>query len=329
MTEKENMMRVLNHEKPEWVPNFGNSAIFLNSFGCDRHLNPKTGYYYDPFGVEFTMEKGPLGGPMPTNTHTGNFELRDITEWKSMMPKINLAKTDWKAETEKMLNNTVALYGSVNDDHVYNYIVGHLWDELHYMMGFEEALYSLAAEPEASRDFLCAMADFYIDVMLEQFKYFKPDLAMIMDHVANTKGLLMSPETYRQVIKPAQKKIYDVLRDLGIMAEMHVDGRIEEILPDYKELGVSVIQPFQVFNDIEKAKKDYGFIAIGGWDSFGPANQPNATEKDVRDSVRKAMDAYAPSGDYAIWFSGASATSKEKMFWLQDEAEKYGHTFYH
>jgi hypothetical protein len=40
------------------------------------------------------------------------------------------------------------------------------------------------------------------------------------------------------------------------------------------------------------------------------------------------MDDYAVTGNYAIWFSGASATSKEKMFWLQDEAEKYGHTFY-
>ena len=328
MTERENMMKLLNYEKPDWVPNFGNSAAFLYSYGCDRRQDPNTGYYKDLFGVEYELEKGALAGYMPTNTKKGKFELEDVTEWKKMMPKIDLGKVDWKEETEKMLHSITALYGTATDDHVYNYIVGYLWDELHYMMGFEEALYSLGAEPEATRDFLCAMADFYIDVMLEQFKYFKPDLAMVMDHVANTHGLLMSPETYRNVIKPAEKKIYDVLKDQGIMCEIHVDGCVDEIIPDYAEMGIQVIQPFQIFNDIEKAKKEYGIIAVGGWDAFGPGNASNATEEEVRASVREAMDKYAPTGNYAIWFSGAAAVSKEKMFWLQDEADKYGHTFY-
>lgn len=328
MTERENMILVLNGETPKWVPNFGNSAAFLYSYGCDRRLNAKTGYYYDLFGVEFYIQDGALGGPMPTNTKTQNFELTDVTEWKKVMPKVDLGKIDWKAETENMLKSASSLYGSKNDDHVYNYIVGYLWDELHYMMGFEEALYSLSAEPEATRDFLCAMADFYVDVMQEQFKYFKPDLAMVMDHVATANGLLMGPETYRSVIMPAEKKIYDALKDQGIRTEIHVDGRVDEILPDYARLGIEVIQPFQPFNDIEKAKKEYGFVAIGGWDAFGPGNKTGASEEEVRASVRTAMDAYAPTGKYAIWFSGASATSKEKMFWLQDEAQKYGRTFY-
>lgn len=172
------------------------------------------------------------------------------------------------------------------------------------------------------------MTDFYIDCMLEQFKYWKPDLAMTMDHVANASGLLMHPNTYRTVIKPAQKKIFDVLKAEGIKTEMHVDGKVDDILADYKELGIEVIQPLQVFNDIQRAKKEYGFVAIGGWDAFGPGNKPGATEEEVRASVRKAMDDYAEGGSYAIWYSGAAADSKEKMFWLNDEAEKYGHTFY-
>lgn len=328
MTERENLMLVLNHEKPEWVPNFGNSAAFIYNFGCDRPFNSKTGYYYDPFGVEFELDKGPLAGFMPTNTKTKRFELTDVTEWKKMMPKIDLGTVNWKEVTEKSLQSFTALYGSANDDHVYNYIVGYLWDELHYMMGFDEALYSLAAEPEATRDFLCAMADFYIDCMTEQFRYFKPDLAMVMDHVANKDGLLMSPETYRTVVMPAEKKIYDTLNDMGIRTEIHVDGKVEDILPLYASMGIQAIQPFQVFNDIEKAKKDYGFVAIGGWDAFGPGNADGATEEEVRASVRKAMDDYAATGSYAIWFSGASASSKEKIAWLNDEADKYGHLFY-
>ncbi|MBE6031785.1 MAG: hypothetical protein E7224_01150 [Clostridiales bacterium] len=196
------------------------------------------------------------------------------------------------------------------------------------MMGFEEALYSLIAEPEATKEFLCAMANFYVDVIQEQFRYFKPDLALVMDHVATDKGLLMSPQCYREIIKPAQKIVYDCLKTYDVAIGIHVDGRIEELIPDFAELGVTVIQPFQVYNDIEKAKKEYGIAAIGGWDSFGPGNDPNADEETIRASVRKAMDAYAPTGDFAIWFSGAALGSAEKMGWLADEAEKYGRQFY-
>ncbi len=328
LNERENMLMLLNGKTPEWVPNFGKSAVFIHSYGCARKPDPETGYVVDRFGVSFMMETGALAGPMPVNTKTRKFELTDVLEWKTIMPKIDPSKIDWKEETEKTFKGGQSLYGTPADEHIYNYIAGYLWDEMHYMMGFEDALCALVEEPEACADMLSAMADYYICVMEEQFRYCKPDLVMIMDHVANKDGLLMSAETYRRIIKPAQKKIFDFAHDQGILAEMHVDGDVNAIIDDYAEIGVQVMQPFQVFNDIERAKREHGIICIGGWDAFGPGNADGATEEAVRQSVRTAMDAYAPTGRYAIWFSGASATSPDKMFWLNDEAEKYGRTFY-
>ncbi len=328
INERENMLMVLNGEFPQWVPNFGKSAAFIHSFGCRRVKDATTGYLIDRFGVKFIMEQGALAGAMPMNTRTRQFELEDILDWKKIMPKIDLGKVDWKEETEKTFKGGTSLYGTTDDYHIYNYIAGYLWDQMHYMMGFENALCALIEEPDACKELLNSMADYYIDVMTEQFKYYKPDLVMTMDHVANKDGLLMSAEMYRDIIKPAQKKIFDFVRDQGLMAEMHVDGDVNEIIGDYAEIGIQVIQPFQVFNDIEKAKREHGIICVGGWNAFGPGNAPDATEEDVRASVRKAMDDYAPTGKFAIWFSGASATSPEKMFWLNDEADKYGHTFY-
>ncbi|MBE6031784.1 MAG: hypothetical protein E7224_01145 [Clostridiales bacterium] len=126
MTERENMLKVLRHEKPDWVPNFGATAAFIYSYGCDRRLDPATGYYKDPFGVKFLLEGGPLSGFMPANTSTGDFELDDVTEWKKMMPKLDLGKVDWKAETERMINSSRTMYGSVGEDRVFNYVAGYL-----------------------------------------------------------------------------------------------------------------------------------------------------------------------------------------------------------
>lgn len=323
--EYENVMCVLNGEIPEYLPDFGNSGTFVETFGCQRRLNPKDGLLYDSYGVKFHTTDI---GPMPDNTVTRKFELEDITEWESIMPKINLDEIDWEKENQKLLANAVSLNGTSKENLVYNCIVGYLWDELHYIMGFEEALYSIVAEPEATRDCLCAMAKYYIRVMERQFKTFKPEIGMIMDHIANTQGLLMSPNSYREVIKPAQKMIFDYLNSEGIKTEIHCDGLIEDVLPDYAEIGVSIIQPFQVFNDIQSAKEKYGFVAIGGWDSFGPGNMENSTEEDVRASVRKAMDDYSSGGKYLFWNSGVLPDGTRKKEWLIDEAIKYGKNFY-
>jgi len=196
------------------------------------------------------------------------------------------------------------------------------------MMGFENALLSLVMEPEACYDFLQAVADFWIEAWHYQCKYYKPDMGILWDHLATEKGLMMSPTTYREIIKPAQAKVCKAILEEGVMPVMHVDGNVSLILEDYAEMGIQCIKPFQIFNDIEKAKKDYGFLAIGGWDAFGRGNQPDSTEEEVRQSVRDAMDKYAPSGKYAFWSSGVTPRYPDHMRWLEDEAEKYGKKFY-
>jgi hypothetical protein len=90
-----------------------------------------------------------------------------------------------------------------------------------------------------------------------------------------------------------------------------------------------MIQPFQIFNDIEGAKKKYGFIACGGWNAVGPGNQSDSTEEEVRQSVRLAMDSYGPTGRYIFWESGATPRYPKILEWLKDERETYGLNFYH
>lgn len=323
--EYESVMAVLHGETPADLPDFGNSAAFPRAFACTRTLNPLDGFFYDPFGVKFCMT--PLG-LMPDNTRTRKFELTDVTEWKKVMPKANLPEVDWEKFTARMLANIRSVNGNNSEHLVYNCFVGYIWDELQYMMGFEEALYSIAAEPEATRDFLCAIADFAIASFEQQCRYFKPEIGGVMDHVANSKGLLMSPDSYRKVIKPAEKKIIDALKSMDIQTEIHCDGLIEDILPDYQEMGVEIIQPFQVFNDIQAAKEKYGFIAIGGWDAFGPGNMEDSTEEATRQSVRTAMDDYGKGGSYLFWNSGVLNDGTRKKEWAIDEAYRYGRNFY-
>lgn len=326
LNERENLLLVLEGKQPEWVPNFGRASAWIESPAVARVPDAKTGFTVDAFGVEFTET---IDGHMPAHTTTGVYRLTDVTKWRDIMPTIDLAAIDWEEDSRRAMQNAAAMYGTKSTgERASNYVAGFLWDELHYLLGFEEALCALISEPEACYDFLQAAADYWIDAFRRQCKYMKPDLAMVIDHVANATGMLMSPKCYREIIKPAEKKVFDAIRQEGVRAEIHVDGLISDILPDLAEMGVSVIQPFQIFNDIEQAKRDYGMVCVGGWDAFGPGNLPDSTEEDVRQSVRTAMDAYAPSGRYAFWCSGATPRHPERLRWIEDEAERYGHSFY-
>lgn len=310
---------VLAGKRPEWIPSFFDDCAFVHSIALDRKPGQKAGRAVDVFGTEFTQT---VDGWMPVYSKTGEYALCDITKWKGVMPGISLSEVDWE-EDARLIK---AMH--VKDGQVINYNAGWVWDQLHYMMGFEEALLALVLEPEACRECLDAIADFWIDAMRRLSKHLKPDLIMFMEHLATHRGLLMSPETYRAVIKPVHRKMFAAIAELGVPPEIHVDGYIEDLIPDFAEMGIKVIQPFQVMNDINRYKEQYDLVAIGGWDAFGPGNLEGATEEDIRASVRLSMDTYGPAYRYVFMESGLTPKFSGHIKYIKDEASRYGRAYY-
>ena len=320
ISEKENLQLVLDGKKPEWVPNYLKAVSTVKHTVLGSRKDPSTGYEVDIYGVEFILNED---GKMPAyTTNNGKVVLKDVTKWKEVMPDIALKSLDWESMANEMLsdidrNNTMICFGD-----------NRIWDQFVFMAGFENSLMALALEPEACNDCLMYLADFQIEMMRHLSKFLKPDIIMYSEHVSNWSGLFMSPYTYREVIKPAHKKAMSAIVELGAIPQMHIDGKIEDILPDLHEMGVKMEQPFQVFNDINDAKEKYGFIAVGGWDSFGRGNQHDSTEEEVRASVRLAMDSYAPTCRYVFLPGGITWRYSQLQTWANDEAEKYGKSFY-
>lgn len=319
LTEKENIQLVFEGKQPEWLPFYTDACARMLTPSLERKLDPKTGYRVDPFGVAFTQTPD---GAIPANTMSGNFELEDVTEWKKVIPDINLKDIDWESEAKRIRAE------KVKPGQIIDYTAGYIWEELHYMMGFEQALVSLLVEPEATIEALNAFADFWIEVIHLQCKYLKPEMITLMEHMANATGPLLSPQTYSKIIKPVHKRVVDVILDMGAIPCIHCDGAIEPLVPEFIDAGFQAIQPFQVFNDINKWKTETGIIAIGGWDAFGRGNQKDSTEEEVRKSVRDAMDTYGPGGRYVFWGSGITPQYKHLSAFMADEARHYGHAFY-
>lgn len=319
LTEKENMALVLAGKIPEWIPSFLDAAGLARPIAMGRHRDPKTGLNIDAFGVEFETT---LDGDVPAYSKTGRFRLEDVTKWRNVMPQVNLDWIDWDAEASEIRAKIV------REGRMCSLTAGWIFEELHYMMGTEGVFESMILEPEACYECMSAITDFWIAVFRRLAEHLKPELVVLMDHVATQSGMMLSAKMYRELIAPHNKRFFAAVRETGAAAQIHCDGLIEAILPDYAEMGVQMIQPFQIYNDINAAKEKYGFIAVGGWDSFGRGNQRDSTEEEIRASVRTAMDTYGPGGRYVFWQSGVTPAFRRNQEILADEARKYGRLFY-
>jgi uroporphyrinogen decarboxylase len=130
------------------------------------------------------------------------------------------------------------------------------------------------------------------------------DVAVEGDDFAGQERLLISPKTFRQVIKPRHQQVFAAIKKAAphIKIYFHSCGAIRPVIPDLIEIGVDALNPVQISaTGMEPygLKKDFGKDIVfwgGGVDTqkvFG-----SGTVQDVRDDVRRNIDALAPGGGF-------------------------------
>ena len=64
--------------------------------------------------------------------------------------------------------------------------------------------------------------------------------------MARQKGLLFSPRSWRELIKPRLARLFAPFREAGAAGDpVHSDGQIRNILPDLVEIGLTALNPVQ------------------------------------------------------------------------------------
>jgi len=153
----------------------------------------------------------------------------------------------------------------------------------------------MLVEPEASFELLSAITDYKIKVIKKVAEYYKPDAFTYYDDIATERSLFMSPDTYRQLIKPMHKRIADACWEEGIMPIQHTCGKADQCIDDYVETGAAAWTMVQSPNDIVGILKKYEgeFTLIGGFDMQGPPGMADATEEVVLAENMRMLKEYA------------------------------------
>ncbi len=178
-----------------------------------------------------------------------------------------------------------------------------LWERLHVLMGFEEALCALLEEPEEVGAFFDALVDHKIKLIEKLAEYYKPDAITFHDDWGTQTGPFFSPDTWRTLIKPRQKRIIDAAHAHGIAFIQHSCGKYDEIIPEFPEIGVDVLQCMDI-NDIGAALAKTGdamsyLVSVHSQEFFAEDSAGVLTPERVRDTVRSEFEEWGATGRYA------------------------------
>jgi uroporphyrinogen decarboxylase len=182
------------------------------------------------------------------------------------------------------------------------------FEKFSWLRGFVDAFTDFVADPELVK----TMMDKIIELKVEYWersltaagKYV--DVVFEGDDVAGQDRLLVSPKTYREIIKPRHKELFQAIKKHAphVKIFFHTCGAIRPLIPDLIEIGVDILNPVQISSkgmDPFELKKEFGKDLTfwgGGVDTQGVFS--TGTPQQVKDDVRRNIDALAPDGGFVF-----------------------------
>jgi len=129
------------------------------------------------------------------------------------------------------------------------------------------------------------------------------DIVCWGDDLGTQRGPQISPELYRRMIKPRQKRMVEAIKRHGKLVLYHTCGSVADFLPDFIELGIDAVNPVQVSAagmDTQRLKREFG-RDITFWGAVDTQTVlPRGSPVDVRSEVRRRIDDLAPGGGYVL-----------------------------
>ncbi len=250
------------------------------------HLRPK------PDGLYFSIVAVPLADPEVT--------VRDVERlpWPDLADPARIAGLRETAERYRGAGYAVVLKDPFAG----------IFEFAQRIVGMANLLTLMAANRPVAE----ALFDKLLELKLAFWDVALPRLADVVDVVSyaddygTQQSQLISPRMFREQIKPRLKVLFQRLQQLAPAAFrfFHSDGNVRPLLPDFIEIGVQVLNPVHIrAKGMEPTglKRDFGDVLSfwgGGVDTQDVL--PHGTPAEVKDDVRRNIEALAPGGGYVF-----------------------------
>lgn len=216
-------------------------AIFIPFGGYRReHLGENT--YRDEWGTIYQIDyeaSWPIDPPVA-------FPVKNREDWKKYVfpdPCLPYRAREIR-EAVRKARGEISIFGGISGPFTAAWLI----------LGLENMLVLLYDDPSLVREVLERCTDFFIKAGQKVVEA-GADVLLIADDLGFKNGLLMSLEQLRDFVTPFLAKQVRVLSSLGIPIVFHSDGRIDAILGDIVEMGISGYHPIE-----REANMNIGFL---------------------------------------------------------------------
>ena len=262
----------------------GDYWAFIDRWGSKLHMPKDGGLYFD--WVEFPIKETSMAA-------------LDRYQWPRPDPPGHIDQL--QSQAKNLYENTdYALVGS-------GVIGGGIFEQPARTMGLENFLVVLLTDPKFADRFMEQVTEIYIEscnTYLDQIgKYLQ--VFTYWDDVNSQDGWLISPDIYRKMIKPKQRRLVEAIKKkTDAKLYYHGCGAAFDLIPDLIEIGFDIINPVQVSAagmDTQVLKKTYGEDIVfwgGGIDT--QRILPFGTPAEVAEEVKQRIDDLAPQGGFVF-----------------------------
>jgi len=175
-----------------------------------------------------------------------------------------------------------------------------------FLRGFEDWFADLILNPELSGIMMDKVNEVNMKIVCNALEICEQyvDVVMYGDDLAAQNGPMYSNDIYRQMIKPRQKRMFNLIKSKSRAKILyHSCGSIIHLIDDLAEIGVDAINPVQVSaRDMDtrelKAKCGRKMAFWGGVDTQKVL--PRGTREEVRLETKKRLEDLMPGGGYVL-----------------------------
>ena len=201
-----------------------------------------------------------------------------------------------------------------------------------YLRGFEDWFTDLIAQPDLIGYVMDHTLEFQIataEAALKATGDFA-DVVMLGDDIGIQHGPMVSPAIYRKLIKPRQARLFARIHELTSAKLLyHTCGSVVDLVEDFIEIGVDVLNPVQVAADrmdTAELKRRFG-DRISFWGGIDTQRvMPMGSPEDVRAEARRRIQDLAPGGGYVVdtVHNVQADVPPENICALYEEAARFG-----
>lgn len=194
------------------------------------------------------------------------------------------------------------------------------------LRGMQKTLMEIILNPDLVQQMMKRCTEFSCELSEAACRGLPVDWLWLGDDAGGQQSMLMSPDTWREMVKPLLKQNAEVGKKHGVYVAFHSCGAIRPIIEDLIEIGIDVLNPIQCncpgMYPLELKREFGGVLAfMGGVDTQGVL--PNGTADEVREATAKLLEGMTGDGGGYILAASHTVppeTPDANIFAMYDEA---------